>query len=381
VSHATTLRSLEADHGPEGAVFTLRPRGAGRWVAAGFLTIWLCGWALGELFAGAALLALLAQGLGLDADAIPGFKFDGGASGGAIPIGAFLVVWLSFWTLGGVMAMRQWLLSVWSRERISVANGTLRIERHFGPWRTQRSVELHALGPLQIAHRSGALHATVAGKRFEIARLGTWAERVLLRDQLAQLTGARVTDDDHLVREAKARLREGWELSVTPTGETLLRRDPLMRRKIARGVGLLAAACSIGFAWLISGWITRGQAGSWVGGVVLASLTSGLIYAALRLGYGEAGWVLRRGSIAQRLGIGSRIRTIEYPNAALELALTTDSDGDETFRLRIVSGHKQILIDSDADSATALAGLAQLIVEHTGLPLVRKPGEAPHRIE
>jgi hypothetical protein len=63
-----------------------------RWFGVGFLLVWLCGWAAGEFFAGAALLGLL-PGKNNRPRPAPGFA------------NLFLLVWLAFWTLGGLAAM------------------------------------------------------------------------------------------------------------------------------------------------------------------------------------------------------------------------------------------------------------------------------------
>jgi hypothetical protein len=69
--------------------------GCARFPAAAFLVFWLCGWAAGEIFVTLALLGLF-FGVGP-------FPVNGMNAG----IGAFLLLWLTLWTFGGIAAMAQ----------------------------------------------------------------------------------------------------------------------------------------------------------------------------------------------------------------------------------------------------------------------------------
>src|SRR3972149_1555558 len=72
---------------------TIPPRGinAGDSVGTGFLCVWLCGWLAGECFA---LFFLVGIATGRE-------------KGGGIAAAGSLLVWLTFWTFGGLMAMAQ----------------------------------------------------------------------------------------------------------------------------------------------------------------------------------------------------------------------------------------------------------------------------------
>ncbi len=82
------------------------------WFIIIFLSIWMCGWAIGEV---AAITALTTGGITFG-------KNPGGA-------GLFMAVWLAGWTLGGAfcIAVLGWNLA--GREVISLYNGILKIER------------------------------------------------------------------------------------------------------------------------------------------------------------------------------------------------------------------------------------------------------------
>ena len=73
-----------------------------------FLSFWLCGWLMGELFALGALTGL--------------FNEMGGA-------GMFLFVWLAGWTLGGLFAIRTWLYMVAGKEVLTFERGILHVTK------------------------------------------------------------------------------------------------------------------------------------------------------------------------------------------------------------------------------------------------------------
>src|SRR5262249_40599299 len=114
--------------------WTLRPRGIGRFFSAAFLVFWLAGWVVGEVFAavvvGGGAIALLAGS--------PGPGREPLAWGPALAIGAFLLVWLALWTLGGFLAMRELLRLTWAEDLLTVEPDGLTIEHHLGPFRSRR---------------------------------------------------------------------------------------------------------------------------------------------------------------------------------------------------------------------------------------------------
>src|SRR5262245_10804555 len=100
-------------------VVTLRPAGAGRFFGAAFLGVWLCGWACGEVFGLGFLLSALVSIVA------PGALERLGASGSFTHAAAsamallFMVLWLGFWTLGGILAGREFLRQLWAADRIA----------------------------------------------------------------------------------------------------------------------------------------------------------------------------------------------------------------------------------------------------------------------
>src|SRR5882762_6825090 len=88
----------------QGWEIQFKSRGPARFLGAAFLGFWLCGWAAGESFAvwmlGKGALSLLTG----EPPSSGGRPLPLGPTLGA---GIFLLVWLSFWTLGGILALRE----------------------------------------------------------------------------------------------------------------------------------------------------------------------------------------------------------------------------------------------------------------------------------
>lgn len=80
------------------------------WFVVIFLTAWLCGWVMGELFAIAALTGFLGE------------PFENGGS-------FFLLFWLIGWTAGGFFAIRTWLWMIAGKEIIRFDDNELRITK------------------------------------------------------------------------------------------------------------------------------------------------------------------------------------------------------------------------------------------------------------
>jgi hypothetical protein len=90
----------------EGVVIEIPERR--NWFVFGFLTFWLCGWAIGEV-------------------AVPITIF---VSAKKDPTGmAFLAFWWSFWTIGGGAAFYSWLWMWRGREILTVTDSALSIKR------------------------------------------------------------------------------------------------------------------------------------------------------------------------------------------------------------------------------------------------------------
>jgi hypothetical protein len=104
----------------------------GSWFAVLFLSAWLCGWAMGELFAAKAL-------------------FVGTASAKAPPPRLFLAFWLTLWTAGGASALYTWVWNVAGREILLLDGATLSISREPIPIPARRDFDWNAVRNLRVS--------------------------------------------------------------------------------------------------------------------------------------------------------------------------------------------------------------------------------------
>lgn len=120
----------------DGLEFRFRPRGAGRFLGAAFLAVWLCGWAVGEAFA---VWFLVRGALALATGQPPTPEREPLAPAPALAAGLFLMVWLTIWTAGGLLALRELLRALWAEDRLIVGAADLVRESRLGPFRARRA--------------------------------------------------------------------------------------------------------------------------------------------------------------------------------------------------------------------------------------------------
>lgn len=354
---------------PEGPAFTLRPTGMARFFVAAFLSVWLCGWVVGELFALAALVSCAASLLDLDLG-LPGwFGRNRESHTGVVLISLFLVLWLSFWTLGGVMALRQWLLLLWSREELVLATDCLVARRWFGPFKRTRRIPRSDITSVTQARHGGAIQVRCAGTTTNLVELGTSDQRLALAQYLsAQLSLPPVTAGEFHA-ELPATLPAGWELTVSETGEEMLIPDRVVRRKQAHVMAVIATLLVVAFALVLSETLSGNSRGSVAGSLVLGVLAGLSVYGWLRLAHGQVGWILRSGALEYRSQLGSRLRSDAFQPAGLELHSSIDSDGDESVSLQATDGARRRIVHRTLNDPSSVRQLAQWLSSKIGVPV------------
>ena len=124
-----------------------------------FLSLWLAGWAIGELTAVSWVVVipflLIVWGLGLvPPELVARIAHDTSEHWAAISFGSFILlafVWFPFWTLAGITVFRglQWQLD--GREIIAIQEGVLRSRRETGLRHQSQSFELSRVRNLRYA--------------------------------------------------------------------------------------------------------------------------------------------------------------------------------------------------------------------------------------
>src|SRR5262245_49677542 len=98
----------------EGWELQLTSQGVGRYLSAAFLAFWLCIWAVGE---SVVLWIVVVGAIALLTGRPPEPGREPLELGPAVMAGAFFVVWLTMWTVGGIAAFLEEMRLLWGRDR------------------------------------------------------------------------------------------------------------------------------------------------------------------------------------------------------------------------------------------------------------------------
>ena len=310
----------------EGLEARLRPRGFGRWFTATFLLVWLCGWFAGECFA----IWMLVGGVrAFIAGTLLAQEQPDQPLAMAVLAGLFLLLWLSFWTLGGYAAGREFLRLVSSEDRILVQHGTLVVRRRIGPFRSTRTVPRDEVAGIHAVARKNRVMAETKGGAVELTMLARGAETESLVVALREDLGLGVGDS----REALF-LPDPWREVIDDEGRTVLVRDENQRRirgRIAWGLTALVAAASIP---VFAG--TRANPDGLPAACMLGSLALALGWGAWRISRTRLEWRIDPGRLSLRRRSARGAREL-FEAQSLEFVGTTDSDDDRWYTLYAVA--------------------------------------------
>lgn len=323
-------RFMATERTSDGLLARFRACGVGRFFSSGFLIFWLCGWAVGEAFA----LWLLGNGA---VALMSGEPLSSGRAplqpGPALLIGAFVLFWLALWTVGGVAAIAEVLRLLWGEDRLLVHEGKLRLERRRGPFRFAREFPRDVMARILVVPRGGALALETTRERNVLTTLGTRTER----EEAARAFADELALSDSA--PASATLPRGWEEVVTPEGDRALVPEGRLRRNQALVLGFLSFLfAAVAAVLLRDAW----GAPALLPSVVLAAAGAiGLGWGTAWLARGRMEWRIANGRLQLRRRFGGTVRDV-FEAERLELAVTTDSDGDEWCSLYAVRGPTEI---------------------------------------
>lgn len=313
----------------------LRPRGRSRFVVVGFLSVWLVGWAAGEVFAVGTLLRLL-----------PPQE--------SAPPALFLGLWLTLWTVGGLGALAALLQQVLGREELEWSSERLTVKRRF-----RQDVALHRdeLDDLVLTGRELTLSARTRTGTVPLVTLGTRQERTELRDELR-----RVLDLGHRVVAA---VPPGWREVQDSTGRLVL--------EASRGPTLIGG----GALWLLSAWPALKAVRALRRDAALDALLWTLVVL-LALGAGLAALLSRRELLMapgrltlRKSGLRSSLVTIALEGLAVRVE--TDSDGDEWVALVAFGEARELELVRRQNDAEAALVLGRRLAVETGARLSLAP--------
>ncbi len=350
--------------GSDTASFRFQPRGPGRFFVAAFLSLWLCGWLAGEVFALWVVWRILTTGVA------GGAVVAGG--GGPLAVVLFLVVWLGLWSVGGAFALREVLRALWSEDRLSVGpDGALERQAWLGPFRRRQALPVRDIRLFRVRDGGGGggpLVAELASCSLELTRLGSLRQRQEAADQLNRRLGLRQPTEDppHTRTPAVAILPEGWREISPSFGSALLVPDPALRRQQC----LVMALANLPLWGLLVLLIRAGPAwpGFWPLGIPLALLVLAGAWGQLWLVFGRLEWRLESRTLVLQRRFGNRLRVLGEARA-LELVELVDSDGDRSYRLQATRPSAPPLrIDHHGSDPTPLRQLGAWLAARSRLP-------------
>lgn len=360
---------LEREPHGSGWRITLHANGVLRFLPAAFLLVWLCGWAVGEYFAGGMMLALVGHVLGQHewTSWLPVMKGMPPERPVQLAFAGFLTLWLSFWTWGGLSALGRLLALLCGREEIVIEGDTLEL-RHMALV-TLRRVRIEASEIRGFNRKNAALLVETRSKRYTIATLGSVEER----DELAQLLR-----DWHRPRRQPNRAAEPatpaegyFHVGVDESGARTLVADVGLQRGI--GVVLLVIAAGLLYgAWAIAGYL--GSPERWLGPIIAGVIGALFLYGGGWLTLVTESWHPRSGSLELRRHALGVTWTTLYQPVELELVASTDSDGDSRWTLELRGEGRSRQFISSSNDPNLPRSVGEWLSEATGVPL-REKGE------
>lgn len=355
---------IEHESHGSGWQVTLRARGIARFPIAAFHAFWLCGWAVGEYFAGMTLLAGLREVLlpGADVPWLP--RMTNATPSNPAPILAFLLVWLTGWTVGGVFAFHTMLRTLLGVDRVRWDHDGLEVVQYAGPFSTRRREPWGELADVSLKQR-GRIQAETRKGLWIVTGLGSDEER---RDLGGTLSAAwRAAGGASPGRRPHSeQAPAGWMVAHADDGRPMLRCRTGPRRIGGALLGAVALALAIAAASIALG---AASLGPWIATAVLSVLALAVASAGAWLLFGQeelrpSHRALRR--VRRFLG---REWTTDLTEVRLALESSRDSDGDERWDLVAHGATGRLALASDLHVPGAARHMGLWLAERMGVEL------------
>ena len=332
---------------------TLRARGVGRFFMAAFLGVWLAMWVVGEAV-GIGLLATVLLG-GLAHKSVRQWPGDVPPEAFGVVL-VFLLLWVTFWTFGGLTAIVHFLRSLAGADHVRMLADGFELTQRAGPFRRVRTLQRAELRRIRVRGHDKALVAdTVAATRL-ISDLGTVAEREELCASLRDHLGIAPSVD-------AAAAPPGWEIARDDSGGLRMMRPQRGRRMSALIMWAIAAIVAV--AWIS----TERSAASGAGSIGALAVMAVLMLGAAWLTWAREEWIVGPGRLVYQLRFGPWLKERRFERARLDIIYTTDSDGDALYRLVVRDGARKRTIESAAHDDVAVADCARWLQAVTGFEL------------
>jgi hypothetical protein len=270
-----------------------------------------------------------------------------------------LLVWLTFWTFGGVAAINELLRSVAGEDRVSVQASGVELERRAGPFRRLRNFERSTIRRVRLRpHDQAVMMDTTAGTEF-LSKYGTPDDRRAMADWLR----SRLLLPADEARVDPTAAPAGWTMTIEGTAAHLTRMDP-KTRLISSSI-MWAIVAFIGLIWF-----GAARAVTPAGRVVLPALAALLTLGAAWITWSRREWIVRHGNLAARTTFLTWQRERSFKGSArLDVTISTDSDNDYHYTLGVKDSEGTRKIASNINDDADIVDLGRWLSARTGFPL------------
>lgn len=333
----------------------LRTHGFARFLVSGFLVLWLCGWAVGEWFVLRVLWGIFSGNAGPspEADSFPGSGLPG------IGIVFFLVVWLVFWTFGGIAALVTAARMLAGVDRIEVRADGFAVRQGVGPFERTAWFDRTKVRALYVRRRDSAIVAVVGPRTISVSALGTIEERRAAAERLRSLLGI----EEGGTIEGTA-IPDGWVERTGPDGSVELI-DLWRNHAGCIGFGFALGAVAL-FGGAAAGYaITNEGERAGTGAIISIIVGLAIIAISLAVAVGHDRIVLRPGRLVLERKFGIWTRTTDIRDARLHVEHSVGDDSDEHATLRAISPSRRVKVFSRVNDSPPVVRLARRVAEVT----------------
>lgn len=340
-----------------GSSASLRPGGVARYFASVFLMVWLAGWLLGEVFAAGFLILLVRSVLGSVGGwswPIPGGGWITGGVAGIVFL--FVLIWLALWTFGGIAAITELLRSLAGEDLVSLQSSGIEVARRAGPFRRVRTFERSHIRRVRLRHHDKAVVIDTLKGTELVTKYGTPDERQVMVEWLRSRLS--LPDRDPVDPSAAP---PRWTMTVEGGAVHLSRTGPQTRRTASLIMWAIVAFMAL--IWF--GASGRPAAGS----VTAAALTLLATLGAAWATWSRREWRVRHGELTANTAFLTWQWERSFRSARLEVAMSTDSDNDDHYRLHVIDAQGKRQIASEMNDEVDILDLGRWLSARTGFPL------------
>lgn len=350
------------------SIVILRPTGFGRFFEAAFLIVWLAFWVIGEAAAVMLLITLFVSWLASIAGLPPPPRMPATPDVGFATLILFgVLVWVLFWTIGGIAALTRLGRALLGEDRVELTANGIDITRRIGPFGRCVSIARDTLREVRLRPPDRCLVLETSAGARDVTTFGTAADREHLLAWLRQ----------HVAWPAPSQTAHR-DLELAPPGWTLERDDDdrvagrVRIAKLSRRTQKQQMAVAWGVTlFLASGWLASLSLGRepHAVSIILFTLVALCATGSIWLTWGRTEWVVSRGRMSFRRRFASRAWEQVFEDGWLDLTSGTDSDGDDYYTLKLHTPSERRRLASATHDAYELIKLANWLRTRTGFEL------------